>query len=131
MDANTLCTLLAEKIDPAKFLLWGTEIKWLTTPTKEETALASDVIANYDTLAATYKPRVTSLTPYQAREQMSVMGVLDQVESAIAAAGASAIRKWEYATVILRDDPLFLSIKEICQFTDEQVEQFFNEGSLI
>lgn len=132
MDTNTLCSLLAEKIDPAKFQVWGTEIKWLATPTKEETALASDVIANYDTLAAAYKPRVTSLTMRQARIQMRRMNVFDTVDTAVKATGSDeAIDTWEYSTTIERDNTLFQTIKVLCGFTDAQEEQFFNEGSLI
>ena len=137
MDWIVLNTLLQNAgLDPERFQVvrpspGDVQVKWLSTPTAAETAVVADVVANYDTLAAAYRPRVTSLTPYQAREQMAAMGVLDQVEAAIAAAGTSAVRKWEYATVILRDDALFLSIKAICGFTDEQEETFFSEGSLL
>ncbi|OPY84606.1 MAG: hypothetical protein A4E65_00251 [Syntrophorhabdus sp. PtaU1.Bin153] len=138
MDANILCSLLTEKIDPTKFLLRGTEVEWLTPPTQAEEALAANVIANYDTLEADYlanqealASRVTSLTMRQARLQMLAMGVLSQVETAVAQAGQAAQIEWEYARTVDRDNALFQSIKTALGFTDEQEEIFFNEGSLL
>jgi hypothetical protein len=55
MKSGTLCTLLSERIDPKKFKLFGIEIEWLTEPTADDLALAADVIANYDTLAAAHQ----------------------------------------------------------------------------
>lgn len=136
MNANMLCSLLAEKIDPTKFILRGTEIEWLTPPTAEDTALAADVIANYDTLAAAYEAeqatlasRITSLTMRQARLQMLAMGVLSQVEAAVESAGDSAKITWEYSSTVERDDAVFKAIKAALGFTDEQEEQFFTEGA--
>lgn len=51
MDGKILGQLLHDKIGPGRFLMRGDEIWWQVEPTTEETALASDVIANYDTLA--------------------------------------------------------------------------------
>lgn len=55
MDGKILGQLLHDKIGPGRFLMRGDEIWWQVEPTTEETALASDVIANYDTLAAAYQ----------------------------------------------------------------------------
>lgn len=55
MNADILCALVAERIDPTKFQVWGTEVKWLVEPTAEELAAVADVIANYDTLAPAYQ----------------------------------------------------------------------------
>lgn len=136
MDANTLCSLLAQRIEPSHFQLRGADIEWLISPTAEELALADDVVANYDTLAADYLAnqealanRITSLSMRQARLQMLAMGVLDDVEAAIAQAGQVAQIQLEYATTVDRDNALFQSIKTALGFTDEQEEQFFNEGS--
>jgi len=56
MDANILCTLLAQQIPPEQFQLWGTEIHWMDEQhnTPENMAIVTDVIANYDTLATAY-----------------------------------------------------------------------------
>ena len=76
-------------------------------------------------------PRITLLTMRQARLQMLAMGVLSQVEAAVSQAGDAAQIEWEYAMTVERDYPLFLAIKGMLGFTDEQEETFFNEGSLL
>ena len=77
MDSGILCDLLKIKIAPEKFQTTNTDVKWLTTPTAEETALAADVIANYDTLAAAHQAQkmkqqaidgIQSILDAQARE---------------------------------------------------------------
>lgn len=131
MNAGTLCTLLTERIDPEKFELRGIEIHWKIEPTADDLVAMGDVVANYETLAAAYRPRVTVLTMRQARLQMLAMGVLSQVEAAVAQAGDAAQIEWEYAQTVERDYPLFLAIKGALGFTDEQEEQFFSEGSIL
>lgn len=136
MDTGILSTLLKERIGENFLGVQGTEVVWNGAPTAEEEAAVADVIANYDTLAADYLAemealanRITSLTMRQARLQMLAMGVFDDVEDAIAQAGQVAQIQWEYATTVDRDNALFKSIKTALGFTDEQEEQFFNEGS--
>lgn len=131
MDTGMLCTLLAARIEPEKFQVRGTEIRWMVEPTADELAIAADVVANYETLAVAYKPRITILTMRQARLQMLAMGVLSQVEAAVSQAGDAAQIEWEYAQTVERDYPLFLAIKGMLGFTDEQEETFFSEGSLL
>jgi hypothetical protein len=131
MDANTLCTLLAQRIDPEAFRLLGTEIEWRREPTGAELAAADEVVSNYETLAAAYRPRVNVLTMRQARLQMLAMGVLSQVEAAVSQAGDAAQIEWEYAQTVERNHPLFLSIKGLLGFTDEQEDSFFAEGALL
>lgn len=93
------------------------EVKWVTD---EELAAL---------MAALPKVPVTRLTMRQARLQMLAMGVLSQVEAAVAQAGDAAQIEWEYAMTVERDYPLFLSIKALLGFTDEQEETFFSEGA--
>ncbi len=50
MDANTLCTLLAERIDPKKFELRGLQVVFPDGEDPALRAVADDVIANYETL---------------------------------------------------------------------------------
>ena len=56
MNANILCTLLAQRIPPEQFQLWGLEVHWMDEAynTPENQAIVSDVVANYDTLEAAY-----------------------------------------------------------------------------
>lgn len=93
------------------------EVRWVMD--EEYAALVADVPA----------PPVTRLTMRQARLQMLAMGVLSQVEAAVAQAGDAAKIEWEYAQTVERDYPLFLSIKGALGFTDEQEETFFSEGA--
>ena len=55
MKANTLCTLLAQRIPPEQFQLHGLGIHWMGGfDTPENETIAADVIANYGTLEAAY-----------------------------------------------------------------------------
>jgi len=65
MDATILCTLLAQRIPPEKFQLWGRDVRWMDEQfnTPENSAIVADVTAKYDTLAAAY------LAEQQAAEQ--------------------------------------------------------------
>lgn len=57
MRADILCTLLAQRINPEHFQLWGLEVHWMKDEynTEANRAIVADVIANYDTLAAQYE----------------------------------------------------------------------------
>uniref|UniRef100_A0A6M3KT14 Uncharacterized protein n=1 Tax=viral metagenome TaxID=1070528 RepID=A0A6M3KT14_9ZZZZ len=54
MNASTLCTLLAQRIPPEQFQLWGPDVHWMkkeyNTPGNQ--AIVADVLKNYDKLAA-------------------------------------------------------------------------------
>ena len=95
------------------------EVKWVSA--EEYAAL----------VAALPAQPVTRLTMRQARLQMLAMGVLSQVEAAVSQAGDAAKIEWEYAQTVERDYPLFLAIKGMLGFSDEQEETFFSEGSLL
>jgi len=53
MNANILCTLLAQRINPEYFQLWGLDIHWMKEEydTPANRAIVEDVIKNYDLLA--------------------------------------------------------------------------------
>jgi hypothetical protein len=72
MNNNMLCTLLAEKIDPTKFQIRGTEVHWLLEPTTEEQVIIENVIANYDTLAAEYQ-----MKQMQSQAENLIQSILD------------------------------------------------------
>jgi len=56
MDATILCQLIAQRIDPSKFILLGIDVVFHEQgdDTPENRAIVDDVIANYDDLAAAY-----------------------------------------------------------------------------
>jgi hypothetical protein len=53
MNASILCPLIAKRIDPTHFQLWGLDIHWMNEEynTPENRAIVEDVIKNYDILA--------------------------------------------------------------------------------
>jgi hypothetical protein len=95
---------------------WVTDAEYaaLIAPTAEEIALAA---------------RITYITNRQGKRQLVAMGLYDQVKALIDAAGLTAQIDWDSASGFSRTDPTFLAVKQALNLTDEQEEQFFNEGS--
>jgi len=52
MNTSILCTLLAQRINPEYFQLWGLDAHWMDDAydTPANRAIVADVVANYDTL---------------------------------------------------------------------------------
>ena len=73
--------------------------------------------------------RVGFLSNRQAKRQLVAMGLYDAIEAAVKARGQLAIIDWECASGFKRDDPTFLAIKKGLGLTDEQEDQFFDEGA--
>lgn len=69
------------------------------------------------------------VTPRQARLALLGAGLLDQVEAAVEAAGGATKITWEYATEILRHDPLIVSIGSALGLTSEQIDALFRSAS--
>jgi ABC-type branched-subunit amino acid transport system substrate-binding protein len=63
MDAQILCTLLAQRIPPEQFQLWGNDVHWMSPDfdTKENRAIVEEIKANYPELAAAYEAKQTIL----------------------------------------------------------------------
>lgn len=57
MNKDILCTLLAQRINPEHFQLWGLEVHWMKEAydTLKNRAIVADVISNYDVLAVQYE----------------------------------------------------------------------------
>jgi hypothetical protein len=125
------------KINPsARFSVWQDSptsdpyVKWENGHTGAEPTVAECEAVLLEVQAEIAAAnRVTTLTMRQARLQMLAMGVLSQVEAAVSQAGDAAQIEWEYAQTVERDYPLFLAIKGMLGFTDEQEETFFSEGA--
>ena len=56
MNADILCTLLAQRIPAEQFQLWGTHIHWMSDGygTPENITIVAEVIKNYDSLSTEY-----------------------------------------------------------------------------
>jgi hypothetical protein len=79
---------------------------------------------------------ITSVTRRQAQLQMLRMtkdgnNVLDMVEAAVETAGRAAQVEWRTAATIDRDNPLYLQIKALLGFSDEDEDTFFTQASQI
>ena len=57
MDANRMCSLLAQRIDSSHFQVWGFDVHWMNPEydTPENRAIVADVMTNYETLSVAYE----------------------------------------------------------------------------
>lgn len=85
MDTNIFCTLLAERINPEKFQLWGLEIKWLIEPTKEELIIVDDIISNYENYSQEYL--INSQKEVSKQEALNNLDRFDKIS-------IRAMREW-------------------------------------
>lgn len=74
------------------------------------------------------KPIPQVITMRQARLQLLVVGLLDDVEALVALDRKSQI-EWEYANEVYRQSSLIESVKEAMSLTDEQIDNMFLEAS--
>ncbi len=84
MDANTLCTLLAQRINPTYFQLWGLEVHWMLPEydTPANRAIVADVIANYAVLEAVYlAEQQAAHDAEEARKAAKAQAIIDNLPS--------------------------------------------------
>jgi len=98
------------------------EVRWVTA--EEYKALTAPTVEEI-----TIMNRISYITNRQGKRQLVAMGLYDQVKTIIDAAGLTAKIDWDSASGFSRTDPTFLAVKQTLNLTDEQEEQFFNEGS--
>ena len=65
----------------------------------------------------------------QARLALLSVGLLDDVEMAIAAAGRAAQLEWEYAAVVDRSNPAVAAVQQQESLTDAQIDDLFREAA--
>ena len=70
-------------------------------------------------------PPYAPVTPRQARLALNAAGLLDQVNTALNAAGGASLITWEYASQIQRTDPLIASIGTALGLTQAQIDALF------
>lgn len=79
---------------------------------------------------AARKARVpTVLTIRQAKRILNSVGLLDDVDAAVAAAGRDTQIDWEYATEVKRDWPTLVAMASALGMTDDQLDNLFIEGA--
>jgi len=86
MDGIILCNLLAEKIPPEQFQVWGTEVHWMAkeSDTPENNAIVADVIKNYETLAAVAEKEIADEAE---RESLIQAKIREMAEAELIAEG--------------------------------------------
>lgn len=65
------------------------------------------------------------VTPWQFRKALNELGLRQQVEDAVAAADQDIKDGWEYATEIVRTDPLVVMMGEQMEKTEAELDQIF------
>lgn len=70
-----------------------------------------------------------TVAPRQARIALNAMGLRQQVEDAVAAAGQDTQDTWEFAVTIDRDHPTFQALAAELGFTEELLDELFRTAS--
>jgi hypothetical protein len=74
-------------------------------------------------------PKVTSVTPRQARLALLEVGLLDTVETKVRAKNKAFQISWDYATEINRDDPLISTVAQELNLTDAAIDLLFKNAA--
>ena len=74
-------------------------------------------------------PVPQQVTMRQARLALLGVGLLDDVEMVIAAAGRAAQLEWEYAAVVERSNPAVAAVQQQESLTDAQIDDLFREAA--
>ena len=74
-------------------------------------------------------PVPQQVTMRQARLALLSVGLLDDVEMVIAAAGREAQLEWEYAAVVDRNNPAIAIVQQQESLTDAQIDDLFREAA--
>lgn len=82
-----------------------------------------------DPYVAPPPPIPQTVTPRQARLALLGAGLLEQVQSAVTAAGGATEITWEYATEINRSDALVVQIGASLNLTDAQIDALFVQAA--
>ena len=77
-------------------------------------------------------PPVTQVTAYQAKIQLSRAGLYDSVVTTVNTSDNPELKiAWEVATSFERNSPFILALQPELGLTDEQVDDLFQQASLI
>ena len=77
-------------------------------------------------------PQVTQVTAYQAKIQLSRSGLYDSVVTTVNTSDNPELKiAWEMASVFERNSPFILALQPELGLTDAQVDDLFQQASLI
>lgn len=114
--------LAVEEIPPHKMYLYRPVEEVGAGPVETIEVLADKVVITRSTPPVQRPDRVT---PYQARIALLNAGLLESVNTAVAAAPESVKLAWEYATTVERESPMIAALAETLAITPEQLDQLF------
>jgi hypothetical protein len=72
---------------------------------------------------------IPNLTPRQVRLALTAAGLRDQVEAAVLAADQNTKDTWEFATEIVRTDPILIAMAKSIGITNAKLDKLFLDGS--
>jgi hypothetical protein len=91
-----------------------------------------DTLANLrEVLAQAGVPPFAPVTPLQARKALRIAGLIDQVDTAVAAATPEIKDAWGYASLIHRDNPALLTIAASLGLTEAQIDDLFRQAAVL
>jgi hypothetical protein len=96
----------------------------ITQPTQEE-------IESVDTDALLYQQNMPVLSAKQFRLGLLDVDLLDDAETAVAAAGRDVQVTWEYGVVVQRHDPMTEAIQAALGLTDEFMDALFYQATAL
>lgn len=79
----------------------------------------------------TPNPVPQSVSACQARLALNAAGLLNEVNTAVNAAGGATLITWEYATTINRTDPLIASVGTSMGLTSAAIDALFVEAAAL
>jgi predicted component of type VI protein secretion system len=72
-----------------------------------------------------------SVSPRQARLALNAAGLLDAVETAIAASPREVQLAWEYSVSVQRDDPTLAAMAAQLGLTEQQMDDLFRQAAAL
>lgn len=101
------------------------------TPLTEYDSLINQIETNYvePTAAPVVVPQV--ITIRQAKLALHAVGLLDDVDAAVANADRATQIEWEYATEVHRDWQTLIAMQTAMSLTDEMVDSLFINGAIL
>ena len=74
-------------------------------------------------------PAPSSVTPLQMRRALRQLNMRDAVEAAVAGADPDTKDAWEFATIIVRSDPIIAAMAAALGKTEQEVDDLFRLAS--
>lgn len=101
----------------------GTYIAWKAAGNRPT---AIDTLDNLkDVLTYADVPPYKPISQWQARKALRAAGLIDAVDAAVAASSPNIQDGWQYASIVVRTDPLIAQLAQQLNLSDAQVDSLF------